>query len=231
MNKLEPKFGPTANHSIVAALAWWRFVAALLLAALLAGAALSAAVQQSPVFAVAPGQPFAIADFDGDLHPDLASVQVGVGNSSHSVYWIQLQLTAVGRQSIRLIAPVGGLQLLARDVNGDHAIDLVVMTASLGEPVAVFLNDGHGGFSRADKNAFSSAFGNSALSLTSPANSLQDTAGIPPQSSTGLSTEMAALLRLPPDAGFLIFSESKLLLAITSTCHLGRAPPSRVSLS
>src|SRR5271169_328580 len=62
-------------------------------------------VQSGHVASVGPGPQFAIADFDGDLRPDLVSIQAGLNSSSATNYWLQLQLSAVGRQSIRLVAP------------------------------------------------------------------------------------------------------------------------------
>src|ERR1700730_5036169 len=80
-------------------------------------------VQKAPVTSVGPGLSFAIADFDGDLRPDIASVQTGRSGFSGTDYWIQLQLTTAGRQSFHVVASIGGLQIAARDVNGDHAVD------------------------------------------------------------------------------------------------------------
>src|ERR1700747_1600027 len=90
-----------------------------------------------------PNLPFAVADFDGDLHPDVVTVQAGTSNSRTSNYSIQLRLSAIGQHSIQLVAPAGGLLIEARDVDGNHAIDLVIRTAWFKLPVAIFLNDGH----------------------------------------------------------------------------------------
>ena len=230
MEKLEPKFRPTAHRKIVAALAPWRFAGALLLAALLAGAVLSAEVQHSSVSAVAPGQPFAIADFDGDLNPDLARVEVGSSDSTQSVYSIQFQLTTVGRQSIRLVAPVGGLQLLARDVNGDHAIDLVVMTAGLGQPVAVFLNDGHGGFSQVDKSVFRGAFGNSTQNIASPSGRLSDDIGFPLQTRVGISSQTQLRFGFSLDASAKVPTDLGFPLSPSLISRPSRAPPAASSV-
>ena len=60
----------------------------------------AADIQQSgPVTLVGPGPQFAIADFDGDVRPDLASIQAGSNSSGTTDYRIQLHLTAAGRQS------------------------------------------------------------------------------------------------------------------------------------
>ena len=70
-----------------------------------------------PVGSIGPGPLFAIADFDGDNRPDLASVESERLNSFFTDYWIHLQLTASGTQSIQIIAPSGGLLIAAQDVS------------------------------------------------------------------------------------------------------------------
>jgi hypothetical protein len=97
---------------------------------------------------------FAIADFDGDSKPDLATVQVGQITASQARYWIDFELSAGSRQSIGIVGPVGGLEIAPRDVNGDRVPDLVITTALLKQPVAVLLNDGHGNFTLRDAAAF-----------------------------------------------------------------------------
>lgn len=208
-----------------------RFACVLFLAALFVGPAIGREIQRPGAPVVVPGLPFAIADFDGDLNPDLARVEVGSSDSTRSVYSIQFQLTTVGRQSIRLVAPVGGLQLLARDVNGDHAIDLVVMTAGLGQPVAVFLNDGHGGFSQGDKNVFPGAFGNSAQNnLASPSGRLTDDIGFPPQTRVGISPQTQLRLGLSPDASAVASAGLGFLLRPFLISRPSRAPPAALSI-
>ena len=85
----------------------------------------------------------AIADFDGGLRPDKSGIQAAQSDSSPADYWIQLQLSAAGWQSIRGVGPVGGFLIEARDVNGDHAVALVLSTAWRRQPVTILLNDGH----------------------------------------------------------------------------------------
>ena len=100
---------------------------------------------------------FAIADFDGDRKPDLATVEIQKGSSSSATqYSIRLKLTAGAAQVFGVIAPAGGLQIVARDVNGDDALDVLVRTALQHKQVAVLLNDGHGIFRLADPAAFPS---------------------------------------------------------------------------
>lgn len=98
---------------------------------------------------------FAIADFDGDRKPDLATVEVQrTDSSANTRYSIRFKLTAGITQVFGLTAPAGGLQIVARDVNGDDALDLLISTAWQHEQVAVLLNDGHGNFTLADPRAF-----------------------------------------------------------------------------
>lgn len=101
---------------------------------------------------------FAIADFDGDQKPDLATVEVQKGSSSRiTKYSIRFQLTAGISQVFGVTAPSGGLQIVARDVNGDNALDVLVTTSLQHEQVAVLLNDGHGRFRLADASEFPAA--------------------------------------------------------------------------
>jgi hypothetical protein len=187
----------------------------------------SAAAEEAQNIAAAPvslGQQLAISDFDGDLHPDLASVQAGATASGSTDYWIQLQLSAVGRQSIRIVAPAGGLLLEARDVNGDHAVDLILSTL-FRQPVAIFLNDGHGSFSRVAPSAFPGAFGNLLTNWASASDQATDDVGAPPQSRPGIFQAANALTNIrtladsapPSGAGFAPHS--------FLVSHAGRAPP------
>jgi hypothetical protein len=175
-----------------------------------------------------PGLPFAIADFDGDLHPDLASIQAGQNNSGTTDYWIQLQLSASGPQSIRLAGPTGGLQIEARDVNGDRAVDLVVVTAWFRKPVAIFLNDGHGRFSRAETAAFPAAFNALAPLWASNCSRAMDSIGVPPQSRAGLCLQAEVLAPFQKRATVAGVSNAGFPLSSFVISHAGRAPPSEV---
>jgi hypothetical protein len=176
-----------------------------------------------------PAPQFVIADFDGDLRPDLASVQAEHSTATGSTYWIHLRVAGIERQPISLVAPVGGLTIEARDVNGDHAIDLVLTAAWTERPIAIFLNDGHGDFSRAATNAFPSAFSHSETEIGDDRKQIADTLGaIPPRSHAGihpaskdrLLAGIRAQARRSLRAGFV---RDPLVGS-----HAGRAPPIEV---
>jgi hypothetical protein len=191
-------------------------------------AAAHPAVQNPPINAPGAGLPFAIADFDGDLRPDLASIQNGYNNSGTTDYWIQLQLSTVGRQAIRLVAPSGGLRIEARDVNGDHALDLVLTTAWFNQPVAVLLNNGRGIFSQVEPSAFPGAFSKSRTNWVSAWMQAIDIVGVPPQSRASLCLEPKAALHRKSPASSISTSNEGLLVSRFLTSHAGRAPPSEV---
>jgi VCBS repeat protein len=169
---------------------------------------------------------FAIGDFDGDRKPDLAEVQVDRTDSQATQYSIQVHLTSGASQSIGVTAPFGGLQIEPRDVNGDNAPDLIVSTAFQHEPVAVFLNDGQGNFTRAEPTAFPEAFIRSDTAWSSYSNPPIDAVVVAPLSNIGICRQSEALhcFRLradlipDPNPGFLPNS--------FLTSHAGRAPPS-----
>jgi hypothetical protein len=99
---------------------------------------------------------FAMADFTGDTHPDLATVELNRLDSASARYVIAVQLSEGGHQLLQLTAPFGGLLITAKDVTGDGNMDLVIRAARSGAPVTIFLNDGHGHFTEAEPSAFAS---------------------------------------------------------------------------
>ena len=190
-------------------------------------ASASAANEQTRSAAAAPassGQQLAISDFDGDLNPDLASVQAGLTTSGSTDYWIQLQLSAAGRQSIRLVAPAGGLLIEARDVNGDHAVDLI-LTTSFREPVAVFLNDGHGSFSRVAPSVFPGVFSNPRTNWASALDQGAEAVGVPPQSRPGILQAAKLLTNIRPRADSIFRAGAGFAVDFFLVSHAGRAPP------
>jgi hypothetical protein len=187
-------------------------------------AAARANIQNPSATSFGPGPQFAIADFDGDVRPDLASIQAGSSTSGTTDYWIELHLTAGGRQSIRLCAPAGGLRIEARDVNGDNSIDLVLATAWFNQPVAILINNGHGSFSRVEPTAFPGAFSEATTSWASVSEQAIDVVGAPPQSRAGICSEERGLLHVRSPARLIAPSRSRLLvspfLILTQGAHL-----------
>jgi hypothetical protein len=169
---------------------------------------------------------FAVADFDGDVRPDLATIESGSNHAGATDYWVQLRLTTAGHQSIRLLAPAGGLWIEARDVNGDQAVDLVLTTAWFNQPVAILLNDGHGRFSRVQPATFSAAFGDSGpdwdaglrQDLTPPAVSAQSSMNFDIQSQN---------LDRAPASRLHFYSNCCCRRDISLRSTRGRAPPAR----
>lgn len=131
-----------------------RFLALLLALALLGVAAPTVTARPIPTLYVAPNLPFAFSDFDGDQKPDSVAVQTGRSSPAFTDYWILLQFANLQTQTIRVVAKTGGVQVAARDVNGDRIPDVVVSTFLFKQTIAILLNDGHGSFSPADPAAF-----------------------------------------------------------------------------
>lgn len=208
-----------------------RFLCLLFLVGLLAGAATAADVPIEHAASLGPNPSFSIADLDGDSKPDLASVQAGKSDFTRTDYWIQLQLSAAGRQSFRIVAPIGGLQIVARDVNGDHALDLVVTTAWLRQPVVILLNDGQGTFSRVEPDAFPEAFTESKTSWSCTTEHAIDSVGAPPQPREDIRSETGPFPHLRSQSRFFACSDLRFAVGRFLISHSGRAPPFEVSLS
>jgi len=97
---------------------------------------------------------FAIADFDGDLQPDVATIRVTHDLPRAAEYFLELQLSSGARPSIGLLGPAGGLQVTSQDVNGDKIADLVVTSPMDAEFVAILVNDGRGNFRKAERSEY-----------------------------------------------------------------------------
>jgi hypothetical protein len=192
------------------------------------GTTTGADVPRPSITSVGPGLQFVVADFDGDHRPDLVGVQAGQGNVARTKYWIQLQLSAAGQQTISLTAPSGGLQVAARDVNGDHVPDLILTTSGLGQPVAIFINDGHGTFTRAETSAFPEAFRERQTRWNCSTDQAAETVGVPPPSRAGVCVATARLPHAGSKVGAAVPSRSQFLSSQFLISQLGRAPPSAV---
>lgn len=171
---------------------------------------------------------FVIADFDGDRQPDFATVEIQNGSSSDCArYSIRFRLTAGAAQSFGVSAPVGGLQIVARDVNGDNALDLLVSTAWLHKQVAVLLNDGHGNFTLAKPDAFSSSLWDSSDIWNTSASTLEIGAAlIRSENSSGEPNAHGSSDRVRPRSALQRSPVSSSRDSLLLFSLLGRAPPS-----
>ena len=177
----------------------------------------------------APIGPFAIGDFDGDLAPDIASVQPVSSNFSGTNYIVQLQFGSRKRRSIGLTAHSGDVRIVARDVNGDRIPDLIITSAWTEEPYAVLINDGKGGFSRVDPYWVQTPHRKSAQRLSRPR----------PQPSETAATSRPSAERRFAKAKCIGHSRTKGLVhrpdSVSVRCPLlvslpGHAPPTPVLL-
>jgi len=223
-----PHFGVSTfpQHHFAAVRFLYRSLWVLVFVGLLGGAVVAADVPGAPAASFGSSQSFSVADFDGDSKPDLASVQYGTSDSTRTGYRIQLQLSTAGSQFFQITAPIGGLQIVSRDVNGDNAPDLVLTTTWLRQPVAILLNDGHGSFTRVDPDAFPGAFSESGTTWSSTTDNATDAVGIPPQSRReDICTRTEFFLHRRSQLGSTAFSESRLSHAPFLVSHSPRAPP------
>ena len=168
---------------------------------------------------------FAIDDFDGDSTPDIATVLDGRSDADNH-YRIRFQLSSGGSQNIDLTAPVGGLDLSSRDVNGDDFLDVVVTTAGTNRPVAVLVNNGAGTFTASDPAAFPGAFRKSSNSWSGLTEELREA---PPASlSRFFSSDLDAsngTFALPVEIGVLARRSERLEIRDAEISYFGRAPP------
>jgi|SRR4029077_8219904 hypothetical protein len=120
----------------------------------------------------------AIADFDGDSRPDLASVEAGPSSLRNTRYWIAFHLSAGAGWIVGITAPTGGLQIATVDVNGDSFPDVVVTTAWTNQPVAILLNDGLGNFTPSSPSEFPNAFAASTTCWTAASDEVRDASAL-----------------------------------------------------
>jgi hypothetical protein len=185
--------------------------------------------QGAPAPAAEATSHFAIADFDGDSQPDLATVQVGETGGSETRYWIRFRLSTGSPQAIGVKAPAGGLEIAPRDVNGDNFLDLVVTTAGLKRPVAVLLNDGYGNFTLNDPGAFPGLVWGSQTSWAPAGVQSKDAAAV--VSSRYLPGDGEEKQRISSPGGLpgiLTGLGYRVRAFQLGVCVLGRAPPTAV---
>jgi hypothetical protein len=169
---------------------------------------------------------FTIEDFDGDSRPDIATVLEGPRGAVINHYRITFRLSSGGSQNIDLAAPVGGLDLSARDVNGDDFLDVVVTTAGTNRPVAVLVNDGAGTFTASDPSAFPGAFRKSSNFWRALTEELPEAS--PAFFSRSFSNDLEdsnGTFSLPVEIGVFARLSNRLETRDVEVSYLGRAPP------
>jgi len=118
---------------------------------------------------------WAVADFDGDSRPDVAVTKTEARGSGY-VYWIELDLSTDRKGSSSqaqgnlpvVISSIFGLHLTPRDVDGDHDLDIVVTSGITSQAVAVWINDGKGGFEEGDLSAYPALTSLDDFTLSAP---------------------------------------------------------------
>ncbi|HET6930094.1 MAG TPA: hypothetical protein VFI45_07215 [Candidatus Acidoferrum sp.] len=169
---------------------------------------------------------FAIADFDGDLKPDLAQVRVMRDGSPNSQYSLDFNFSGGHRPGIYIVGPSGGLQITSRDVNGDKFADLIITSLLDSHFVVIFLNDGKGNFVVADPANFPGAVKGTEYRLITPADVAAGQPALQPgRDSTGDAEAFAGHYGagVISRAG-LPFAQSMLRTELTFP-SAGRAPP------
>jgi len=137
----------------------WAFLILVVLwarpAASLASETPSPSTSQLATAPALPNQSAVIADLDGDRHADVAIVKPEGWSARGFEYRIELRLTTrAGTSSFKVAGETGGLRIVARDVDGDGDLDLVIKSARSLAPVGVWINDGHGRFTEGDPGAY-----------------------------------------------------------------------------
>jgi hypothetical protein len=90
-----------------------------------------------------------LGDFDGDRRADVAIVRPqGLINGAYR-YRIEVLFSEHPAGGFEVESgPAGGLHISARDVDGDSDLDLVITSEFGRQPVGIWINDGHGRFTR-----------------------------------------------------------------------------------
>lgn len=169
---------------------------------------------------------FAIADFDGDLRPDLAMIRVSRDGAPDAQYSLELQFSTGWRPAIDLIGPAGGLEVYPQDVNGDQITDLVITSVVDSEFVAILVNDGKGNFARVDRSAYPGVGRRAQSRLLSPLEtSIQETVLRLSERAFGDNAVPACRQHVPQDCFALMPRAARISCGTVVLHSSGRAPP------
>jgi hypothetical protein len=128
--------------------------------------ALAPAAQRA---ASTPKSSWITADFDGNRTIDFALSRTVAHDRSGYMQEVRVQLGASLPSFFAFHSRSAGIQLGARDIDGDHDFDIVVMDGFSLVPVGIWLNDGTGNFSEGDLAQYKGALDtHSSTSLKPP---------------------------------------------------------------
>jgi hypothetical protein len=169
---------------------------------------------------------FAIADFDGDLQPDMASIRAIRAGASTTEYSVDLKFSSGPRPAIGIRGPAGGLQITPQDVNGDQFADLVVTSVLDAQFVAILLNDGKGNFTPASASDFPAAGKRADTTLSAPGDAFREHLSLQSSRSTAGAEDSSADWRKPREmsAGG-VRGSPRAACSLLAFASAGRAPP------
>ena len=231
-------FGLLNNSQRATALAPWRCRRILFLILVLAAAnACVAATGQGSIASSLHLRSlehvgWAVADFDGDSRPDMAITKMNAQGGGY-VFGLELNLSAshAGEPAARVPAfpfiasSMFGVHLTPRDVDGDHDLDIVVTMGFTRQPVAVWINDGQGGFEEGDLAAYPALSCHDEL-LLSPKSSPQNTRALFDQSRRSWLTACGLLQPFMRSDRGAILRSGFLISRVPADRRSARAPPS-----
>jgi hypothetical protein len=94
--------------------------------------------------------PWTVADFNGDHRLDLITAFSTPNLGGSYTYRLEIGLGGPEFGSLSFASADAKIRLRARDVDGDHDADLIVLGAISAKPIDLWLNDGAGHFRHGD---------------------------------------------------------------------------------
>ena len=118
-------------------------------------AAAGSRAQAVPSLPGLAGASWVIADFNGDGQPDVL-LSSAAFRQTENYHRVELRLGADSAvySSFQVTGESRALNVVARDVDGDHDLDLVITSGLANHPVGVWINDGQGVFTQGDASAY-----------------------------------------------------------------------------
>lgn len=97
-------------------------------------------------------------DLNGDRQSDLIRLRLENETATTVTYSVRVKLAGSQAEiASQLVVDRWGVEVIPRDVDGDHDLDLVVASLITHEPLKILLNDGHGRFADAKVSDFVAA--------------------------------------------------------------------------